>query len=1096
MSAAPKPSAMAYMLSNGLPPNVAADYATGYMDAGAGQGVVNAASAFSAMPSGAQAQSHDVLNFSPPPAELSRADGFDTRQGQYFTSDWVNNRANRMKMLYKDPEYAFLSRVAGFSGREAERLYDVEALDQHARRMLQRAAVAEELSKTALSDIDHANTVIKDIARRNNETLKNYTDAVRALTQVKNSKAEWDSAKAKFRTVQATKYSPDKVVDPVSFNKYLTLYARIHSPSEGVDNAQFAERLLSFITALAQKRALVSADYVEREPATSYETRANEKIPLELHLSVFWTFTLYATKSHSALEYAARRMYNQKSFPAESVYAKDDVTMRLFCDDIRTLVDLVSFRTKPASAGEAHTQNAVSMKTMSALLFIHLRRMHSRWYPTDATTGAPPADAPVFLKPTRRQGRAQGRARRIQIVGQTRDEEEEPEMLFVDVAQGGSALSKEQRQLMNTTNPDQYQNFLITVLGGLYRFGTATLFYDTDRLRGILCKDSENVKSALLCSDIDGKFKILHSVAPDQNVENVIATTDYFFGGMDTRSAGSLPSVNWMFDDRLEYDNVYGNTTLYIFFDGSLRLFESVALAEDWEWFTNENGLSKKTSTLQNATALFLRRFKELLLFMPIESNVQRNHEKWRDYAILQEIGVVDAFADIIKSYEKIRDAANSSSYTGDTEITPVSELVSYMGAEETKSVVEEKASPAAIKTLFRKIEAVGDVTARTEVDEQLETVVASFERYERAMKERVNDQNGMLLDAEKNILTRVNKRFNSSLDANSTSEIVDNLKRALSQTYIPPADWATRPENTGTLFVSDKYRAAVDLAYEQVQMNCPNLNGVPLDTLKIDNVTQTFFAQFVASKILEIELTTNDRLTLNNAASHNVLRSIKIMRNLQKVARPVGHPYRPSAAMGAQLQYNAAFSGAPIPYGQAPLPYGGLVPGHNLGDMRPLAPPGGFLVPRNDVAQHVKVTAVPAAPRKRPFASDDFLQSRAPVAVPSKQPFDASELSEVMSRLEIVAGTMPAKRSNAACVIDIQRSLRDQLDDFASSPATRNSAESAAQALGLRSGLEKFADEVRGRQHDNATYIRWGQTMALAKVFCETLEAEKRRKK
>lgn len=1085
-------SAMNYMLSSGVPADVAASYATGFMN--------NSASAFSAMPSGAQAVTHDLLNYTEQTAQVSRADGYienpDGKGGSFFSPRWINNRTERIKMLHADPEYAFLSKVAGLCGREPEMFYDREAFDEHAKRMLQRAAVAEELSKTALSDIDHANSVVKDIARRSNETSTAYTNVVRALAQLKNAKAGWDDAKKAYRAVTAPgmDYSSTAVDSSIRFNMYLTMHARAHSPSEGTDNIDFADRFLAYMTHMAQQHSLVNVDSARNDEP--YTIQANAKIPREMHLSAFWTFAAYATRSQSALEYAAHRMHLKGAFPEHSVYAKDEASLRLFCDDIKTLVNLVSLRGSGNTLNDVHTKNAVTMKTMSPLLFIHLRCMHERWYTSEAGPKRVCDNAPVLLKPVP-ISKLTRESNRIRLIGQTEDEERESAMLFVEAADEGSTLGAQQRKLMNTTNPDQFQNMLSAILGAVYRYGVATLFYDTNRIKGLLCKETEAAKSAVMCAELEGKFKFMRSFSPELSLDNVVATVDYFFGGLNAVSSGVMPDDSWIPMNLDDFANVHGKTAAYTFVDNALKLFETVAQNQDWEWHTDENGQTKKLSTLAKNKKMYVKRLEELQRFMQFERSTFDRQVLWRKYATLQATGVVEAFADIIRAYEKIRIASSSQSYTGESiDVPPIAELSTYMGEEDTKSVAENKESSAASKSLFRLLESLDFSSNNNQIERDLNRVIEKFEVYENEVKERTTKQNKDLLAAEKDILDRVNKRASDLGNFDSTKQIVRNLKGALAETYVTPADWAMRPENSGVLIVNNKYRAGVDVAYDHVQLYCENLRGVPLDVLKRDAGSadqpgaQTFFAQYVASKILEVELSTNDRITLNNAGAHNRLRARDIMTNLRKVPRPSGYGYA-----SPDLRYKAAFSGTPLNYGPSPLPYGGLVAGHNWGSERPLLQSTSTrMQPRNDAVGFIASSGV-----KRQREPEISFMAIADAAPDLKNPFIESadpmksELRRLFSRVRHIASH--EQDGTFASMADVQKFVRSEIDAFSENPRTRKAETSAAKLLSTEASMNSFADEVGRRAHSNATSVRWRELMATMNVLCELIEAEDRKK-
>ena len=145
-----------------------------------------------------------------------------------------------------------------------------------------------------------------------------------------------------------------------------------------------------------------------------------------------------------------------------------------------------------------------------------------------------------------------------------------------------------------------------------------------------------------------------------------------------------------------------------------------------------------------------------------------------------------------------------------------------------------------------------GDVEQkRTAVEEQAAQLLEQVDLLDGALGARVRLRNNDLLTAERGVLGRLTKRFN--VNANSSAEMIGNLKQALAETYIQSGEWAMRPENSGVLLVSDKYRSAVNSAYEATQAlnddgrpRMPNLYKLTMDTLK-RSATKVSFAKLVA---------------------------------------------------------------------------------------------------------------------------------------------------------------------------------------------------------------------------------------------------------
>jgi hypothetical protein len=1109
---------MEYMLHSGLPPDVAADYASGYMNsaptpARSSITPLKRASAFSFVGSGSPIAQESVagiprLKQQTFATEL-RQDGYDPAAKRYFSRQWIDEATLRRQLLLQDPEYNFLELVSGFSGRDANYFYNSEPLDQHAKRMLQRAAVADEINKTALSDMDHASSVMKEFTKRSAEILKTYTDFLRIQAQLQRSTADWQNISNAFVRVDQRRDHETDV------HAYLTFFARFQSASEGVDSIQFAERFLACIVSLAQKAETTLWSARDAAADGAYRTASERMIPRELYISAFWTFALFAARDETALVYATQRMRAASVFPTLGVYASNE---RLFADDIRVLIELVTMRPMPIGQvpERAHTKNAVTMKTMSPRLYIHLRCMLLRWYGARkkhknhaAATPEPPAskasradaaaiassksddeeedvdetcnDVPLLLRPTRIAARASA-TNRIKIGGRSRQEEQYDESLFVDTGADNTRLWVAQQELMNTTNPDQYQDFIITVLGALYRHGVGSLFYDNTRIRTLLCKDAEAVAAATRCAEIEQKFKQLRRVSPEPEQQNVLATLSYFFGGVNVQDISLVPHTTWLYkiDAQEEPDHTYAtwNSTPYAFIDAALLLFEvtvspPAAAALQWEWHRGGTNVMQLRDVRRpgivarfTADEMYNTRLEAIKKFMYLGPGAINSHIDERTYAALQAIGFTRELVDIIHEFSELRTAYAQSADTASSLVNAnfVMDIPVYMSSADEQSLSTPTETPAATSELFKR---VLDQTSRDAIAADLARVRAVVDAGVAKLHVDIDMHNRKLLEAEEGVLDKLNKRYGINTNSNTGHEAIQNIKDALAETYVPSADWALMPENTGIIIVTAKYRAGVDSAYSAIQLRVPSLANASLDDLKTSPITKTLFAQLVAAKIAEIELRNPAGLTLNNASSYNILHTSKILHSLQHLElRRVG-----MGTAGGQQSGTSRVGGGVVPLLQS-FP------------RRALAPPRNDLVLRaaNQPPQNV-IRPPPAIQPGVVATIEQQLQT---------------QLTALQRRLNSMTPQPPPPRPQGPPTQEKQNllnnitTLRQTIATIANDPQRKTRLEEYVRRVQeVVDRMQSAIPDVAGRLGDDATLLRWQQTLAVADVATHALQRE-----
>lgn len=169
-------------------------------------------------------------------------------------------------------------------------------------------------------------------------------------------------------------------------------------------------------------------------------------------------------------------------------------------------------------------------------------------------------------------------------------------------------------------------------------------------------------------------------------------------------------------------------------------------------------------------------------------------------------------------------------------------------------------------------------------ISSSLSQATAVMETETTKIRENLARYDQTLLEAEKGILSRVTNRYKDETKGNSSIEFVKDLKRLFGEMYVPSANWAMRPENTGMVLVRAVYVFAVNKAYSLVMEFAPNLRGVSLDVMKSDDRVRVKFADFVAVHIARSRNIIPASLTLNRQPDDMVHRARDAMLALQRV--------------------------------------------------------------------------------------------------------------------------------------------------------------------------------------------------------------------
>lgn len=868
--------------------NFAAAYPSGFMNTTTQHTLdtFDASSSSSFMASGGPADTFNVVDnltahVRDPATAEHREDGYalDPATGEptYYNKDWVNEHARRQQLLAKDPHYFFLTLVAGDTASTQTRMFDKEALDEHARRLLHRASVADELQKTALTEVDRMQKLLKEFETKNAE----YTHDKLAVIDASNLT---EIAATEIREARVLHDALRQLAEPgaQTATSWLTFTARAMHPREGLDSVSFAERALSTIAANASDvemfhTALAGVNQQQ------YATWAAQQNPALITLSAYIAFGKHVTLASSACAYVARRMHADGVFPATGAYAAAANGAETFCTDLQKLMSLL----------ETDTSYAVTMHYVSARLYIHLHCMQKRWFGSalgaaDECAAAQPLSKPVVPTNTR--------AARLflrEVEGTA-----EEKLFYEEDPNDASSLAAEQKKPLKVRDPSHYQDTLATFLGAVFRRGFLTLAYDTERLRESLCDAADDVQRAVLCADADAKLNALRAARPAHSATRAALTLDYFFGGLNTHGAGARVS-HLLLDTGHEpiEDLLRATYMLYrraVLHTPTTFVATPVLNNNEREWFLGE-------VTGANLAALYNRQMEVFRDGLGVADSVREEHVRVRTAAQSQLSGFTDALLALERAVEESRELR--ARYTGGYGAKLFEEAGALAMPNEAYALVDpllpqaevhallcalkKDACDANVYTRALKRLAAIDVNA-AQIDHNVATLRAQLRYLKDAIGTVISDFNRRTGALANRVIDAVNKRYGTEFDvANTPSAMALKLKQILAATYVPSGEWSLAAENTGYLFYSAPYIAALQTAATKVWQYVPNLRECSIDDLICDETTRVSFAAFVASQVAHAQARNPVVPTLNRLPGDVALWRRDLIDEMRRIPPP-----------------------------------------------------------------------------------------------------------------------------------------------------------------------------------------------------------------
>lgn len=870
-------------MSGQLPPHIAADYATGFAN-GNGHGLNGFVASASATEQDAFAKVTSLNQRISSETEDHREDGYeyDAASGSstYFGARWRQEEYKRHELLSNDEQHKFATLVAGLSGRPLDRLLDKDALDEHAKRMLQRAAFADELSKTALKDLDQTRAVLKDFEKTTLEFVDYTTQLKQATSDAEFVKTRFQNAKTTlFPIINNNLYPKENDDWGFTFDIRLSFEARCLYPTEGLESVQFADRFLSALATMSEDADMLRVNETSATVKQDIKARAAEQNPKLINLSAYITFLVHAVSSTSACNYIVKRMHADECFPAEGAYAADKSGAQ-FCADLLKLAKLF----------ESDTKNCVTMKTMSARLFIHLRCMQERWFGVQkqVVDGDENCDARPQLQKPELSRKEKSSARLFLAI---EDGNTEETLYHEETPNEGSTLDEEQRKTRKSRGESSFQDQIGLMLAPFFRRGVVTIVYDMARLRNMLCRSTREISSSLLCENDDEKMVQLRRVQPVYDSNNGLVTLSYFYGGIDISTTGVWPMHVWT----TEFNPQGGNrSAAYYFLQATLMLYEraldaSEPFADDTEkeWFLGEE-LYENAETEEK---MYEKRTERFFKIVKCSDAARTEHVKQRKSAGFMLLSVTDVFVDLLRTYENISSVhARFSGPFGGVLFGSIAEdepLPVYLPRNEVKALLENKGNSLGI-ALVHVNNLLKEDDKVNKIFEDLNRVIRQLNSAEINLRSKIREFNAKIVGTNDNLLSSVSKRFDVSITSNTSHDLVHKLKQLLAQTYAPSGAWAMRPENTGIIIFNSIFVAAVSLAYADVQRYVPNLATLTVDDLKYDPITTERFADLCASHIAQVSVNNPTVPTLNRMPEDLRLRRADIFKRLRELCAPV----------------------------------------------------------------------------------------------------------------------------------------------------------------------------------------------------------------
>jgi len=843
---------------------------------------------FSALPTGAATHQDAVQKLETLVGKIGdphREDGYSETEDSFFGENWLSVQHHRQQLLMKDPEYSFLQLVAGASGREPEALYDKEALDQYAKRSLQQAATLDEIRKELLKDVDTSQKMIETLRKTQSENSELLIEGNVIARNLKSIAEVWNrDVDGALTKVKAQLEETAKSVAGWSFD------ARCRYPLDGADSALFGDDVLQLLwlegvneSRLEKYEALVTnLPTGVASKKTFLTSKAKDNNPKNMTMAAVMSFVYALTKTRNNLHYVVQRNFSAVPavFPSTGMYAsKPDQ----FENDIVALFEL--FNTDNA-------KRHVTWDKITVQTYVHLVCMYERWYGSHPEDSDKPVNAgggdvycvkrPILRKPTkpRTEQARPFRTRRSSFVG---EEEEDFDEIMVD----GTDVRKEERK---TKDPEEFQTFLLIMFQPLFRHGMATLAWDVGKLRRYVCDSDTRVRDVLACErNSDDLANALVLVQPSTSVEQTLVRLDYFFGGISLEKIDVRPTlVNTSKSDMSLLDQFLTATyQLYVF-----------SLIDEKSQDVIDSYKNLSTTQIPFADGIGSENWKKII---GPQEETKKSHESLRTRAVYQLSGGMSLFVSYIRQVRHARQFASAVSYaalaTASTSNLLNSDILRLTLLDEEEAVLVSDDQKSTTTNLYRRavrnaLDTLVSIASPYSVSAKATELAPLVERVLQDATKTVSDRAASIRGIEDGFVKRMEELINANSPAEATANVretmaadrIRRLKRLLAATYVPSAQWASKAQNSGYLIVSAAYTTAVNMAYECVQENAPNIANATLLDLKISPMTKTVFAELVAHMLARTESRNPRTLTLNRFPDDVLRAGRSLMMRIRKL--------------------------------------------------------------------------------------------------------------------------------------------------------------------------------------------------------------------
>ena len=858
-----------------------------------------AGASFNAVPSGAATHEdaiqrlYGVVNSLRDKPE-HREDGYDEIAKAYYTKSWVSVEHGRFEALRAHPDYTFIEKVAGISGRKPETLFNTEAFDQTAKRMLQRAATIDEVRREALKDIGSAQTIVQGMQKKEKQSVADIGRGRAVLSNLRSIQSAYaDNVEAAATRLQAEDrvqdiFKEDGTIRGTPLRHWFSATARCRYPGEGADSVLWADQLLQWFEERAVDATVYTAWFANDstadvgalqldENATTQQAQANN--PRAIRVAAVTSLVSQLARVPANLDYVVRRVAGEKLLPASGHYATN---AQDFAADIRALFALLA-EGDDGTDGE-NSKTHVSWRRTTYRVYLHLRCMHERWYGPELGPDAVGTPSECQRRPVLEQPVPVEVAAPPRRAFSTRNERVNRANLY-------DASGVSERRALKIENPRDYQLFVLDMFTPLYRHGLIGVLYDTAKLQRYLCDSDVYMRDSLVCVQqkkaVEAFDKML-LVQASSSVDQTLLRTDFFFGAVPLQ-VDVYPSSN-----EKSVESYIGNVLL-------LYLSALDNLLDDKEAKTPEDATAERT--VDNDAALDI--YMSLERRLGCSGVEMRQHREMRARALVQLAGGVELYRGFVRAVLETRTLLDELVALAEATALAVSLrtdklLDTLLLQDEERALLDESRTEKPATDAYRRaVRRALHLVLREQDDfrfeDRLGTLIDALEKImDVAYTEQVERSRKLAAAADelvKEIKARTGNIAGGEREPEDERERdivakIERLKRILSHTYVPSAQWAIDPQNTGVIMLSAKYTAAVDMAYEMVQANTANLASATLEDLKLSPITRTIFAELVAHVMARTEARNPSVLTLNRFMDDTMKAGRSLMIRMRKLPR------------------------------------------------------------------------------------------------------------------------------------------------------------------------------------------------------------------